>query len=82
MICGSARIAKHAVSFQIFDLLANRSELVLREDGHGVVQVVGLTERVADTAAQVLGSVSQAQQLRRTTSTQVTIAKHAMHLLA
>ena len=54
---------------------------MLREDGHGVVQVVGLTERVADNAAQVLGSVLQAQQLRRTTATQVNMTKHAMQLL-
>jgi preprotein translocase subunit SecG len=59
------------LSVQIFDLLANRSELVLREDGYGAVQVVGLSERVARCAEDVMTAITEGQFLRRTTATHV-----------
>lgn len=64
---------------QIFDLLADRTELVLREDKNGVVQVVGLSEHRAESASDVMEQVTAGQMQRRTTATHVNADSSRSH---
>ena len=67
----SARLRHRRLCRQVFDLLDSRKELVLREDQHGNVNVVGLRECAAAMPSDVLGLVSSGHACRRTGSTQV-----------
>ena len=52
-----------------FDLLGGRRETVIREDGNGNVQVVGLVHRVVHDVDSLMRLVSAATQARRTGTT-------------
>ena len=64
-----------------FDLLANRSQLVLREDGDMNVQVVGLVERNVVTTEQLLELLAEGNQARRTGSTDVNADSSRSHAI-
>lgn len=66
---------------QIYDLLADRKQLVLREDAEGQVQVVGLVEHRTRDPAVVQQLIEAGQQVRRTSTTQLNADSSRSHAL-
>lgn len=66
---------------KIYDLLNNRNKLVLREDGHANVNVVGLLEVAVDSSDELLMCVEAGDEQRMTSATMANYDSSRSHAI-